>query len=149
MKKKNIIIVLATGLVLVFLFSYKTLFSDKKSVTASSSVPCLVPNFPLVQHAHAELRIFVDGVEEKIPKDIGLDGCERALHTHEEDNVIHIEAQDRHEYTLNDFFSVWRETITRDGYSQELKVNEEIIQNHENVILADKQKIEIIYTKLN
>src|SRR3989338_2181630 len=79
--------------------------------TVATDVPCLTPNLPLLQHTHPHLVITIDGAAQKIPANIGLAACERALHTHDDSGTLHVEAQDKREYTLGDFFSVWGEPL--------------------------------------
>ena len=114
----------------------------------ASTVPYLLPNLPLKQHIHPELKIFVDGVEEALPAEIGLTLTQhRAIHTHETDGVIHIEAQDTREYTLGNFMSVWEKAIARDGYDVLMLVDESPSTEYENLVLRDGQKIVLKYTK--
>lgn len=61
-------------------------------------------------HIHAMLHIYVDGLLQPLPADIGLDsakGIESSMHTHDSTGVIHMEAPRPHNYTLGDFFAVW------------------------------------------
>jgi len=63
----------------------------------------------LAMHIHSKLRIFVDGVEVRVPANIGIapDGKMRVIHTHDETGVIHIESPIYTEFTLGDFMRVW------------------------------------------
>jgi hypothetical protein len=60
-------------------------------------------------HIHANLQIFVAGIQEPVPADIGLaSGVESPLHTHDASGVIHIESADpSFRPTLGEFFDVW------------------------------------------
>jgi hypothetical protein len=61
-------------------------------------------------HIHAMLRIYVNGLLQPLPADIGLDpakGIESSMHTHDESGIIHMEAAHPFNYTLGDFFAVW------------------------------------------
>src|SRR3989338_131497 len=105
MKQKNkatIIWVIVIVIVVVGLFLFPKIFGGNNG--ASAKVPCLLPNIPLVQHIHPKITIIVDGVNEIIPNEIGLNSaCEKAIHTHEEgDGTIHVESQDSRQYTLGD-----------------------------------------------
>ena len=113
----------------------------------ASTVPYLLPNLPLKQHIHPELKIFVDGVEEALPAEIGLTLTQhRAIHTHETDGVIHVEAQDTRDYTLGNFFSVWGKTIAREGYDVQMLVDGSPSTKYENLVFRDGQKIVLKYT---
>lgn len=117
----------------------------KKST--ATDVLCLVPNVPLVQHVHPVLKIETDGNEEAISGDIGLGVCERAIHTHDTSGIIHVEAQDRRQHTLNDFFSVWGRSIERKGYTVTITVDGAPSTNGGVFVLRDGQKIIISYVK--
>ena len=116
--------------------------------SAGGSVPCLISGIPLVQHIHPTLAIYVDGVQETIPHDIGLSGlCERAIHTHDTNGVIHVEAQDSRNYMLGDFFSVWEKPFERPGYSLAMTIQGVSSTEAANLILQDGQMIVIRYQK--
>lgn len=136
------ILIIAVGFLI-----YPRLFSKNNSV--STTVPCLTPNLPLVQHIHPRLKILVEDREEKIPANIGLTECERAIHTHNEDaadGVIHVESQIRREYALGDFFSVWGRPIERDGYRVKVTADGELVENPVYLVLKDLQQIVVEYS---
>jgi hypothetical protein len=66
-------------------------------------------------HIHAHLEIFVDGKQEPIPPNIGIDpatGFFSPLHTHpvaanNPEGTIHMEADQEYEFTLGQFMNVW------------------------------------------
>jgi len=145
--KATIIFVIAVTVALIFLFAIPRLKSSKSGSGVSSGVPCLIPNLPLLQHVHPHLTILVDGVEEVVPANIGLVSCERALHTHDDTGEIHVEAQDRRDYTLGDFMGVWGKTIERPGYPVTVKVDGKISENPARIPLKDKEQIVIEYKK--
>jgi hypothetical protein len=68
------------------------------------------------EHYHPRLRIVIDGVEVPVPPNVGVDpsiGAMSALHTHEGDGTIHIEADSVGEvFTLGQFFTQWGVTLT-------------------------------------
>ena len=144
MKKKEYILTGLAVLALLALFIYPRL--GQKSY--NGSVPCLVPDLPLALHIHPHLTIFVDGIQQTVPTDIGLNGsCERALHTHDTSGTLHVEAQAVRDYVLDDFLDVWGETIQKDGYNLEMKVDGAPSQEFGNLLLKDKQEIILTYTK--
>jgi len=116
----------------------------------SANVPCLVPNVPLVQHIHPHLTIEVDGREETIPANVGLDACEKAIHTHQADGVIHVEAQDNREYTFGDFMDVWGKSIERESFTFEAAVDNQPFDNNRltDLKLKDNQQIVLKYTTI-
>lgn len=153
MEKNNKSIALGAvllSLVLVGLFVWAK--SHKKggavqTANAVDAVPFVVANIPLKQHIHPELRIFVDGVEEKIPANTGLGLQHRVLHTHEEDGVVHVESQDTREYTLGDFMGVWGKSLERQGYTLEMTVDGTVNTELGALKFKDGQKTVLNYTK--
>jgi len=150
MKQKNkaVIIWFVVIVAVVGLFLIPRIFN--KNNDANAKVPCLLPNIPLVQHIHPKITIIVDGVNEIIPNEIGLNSaCEKAIHTHEEgDGTIHVESQDSRQYTLGDFFSVWSKSISREGYNLGITVDGGIVQDSAQIIFKDGQQIVLKYTKI-
>lgn len=69
------------------------------------------------EHYHPLLRIVIDGADVPVPPNIGVDpstGAMSALHTHEGDGTIHIEADSAGEvFTLGQFFTQWGVALTR------------------------------------
>lgn len=69
------------------------------------------------EHYHPKLRIIIDGKDVPIPANIGVDpttGAMSAVHTHETDGTIHIEADTAGEtFTLGQLFTQWGVTLTR------------------------------------
>ena len=63
------------------------------------------------EHYHPKLRIIIDGKDVPIPANIGVDpttGAMSAVHTHETDGTIHIEADTTGEvFTLGQLFTQW------------------------------------------
>lgn len=63
------------------------------------------------EHYHPTLRILIDGEQVSIPPNIGVDpstGAMSAVHTHEGDGTIHIEADTVGEvFTLGQLFTQW------------------------------------------
>jgi len=142
-KKKSTLIVLGIAVVILgFVF-----YPGVRSSDAPRSVPCLLPNLSLVQHLHPTLAITVDGEPETVPANIGLSQtCERAIHTHDPDGVIHVEAQDRRAYTFGDFLWVWNKNLNRDGYALDVFVDgERFTENLAELEFEDRQAIELRY----
>lgn len=108
-------------------------------------------------HLHPRLIITIKGVEQAIPGNIGLGARPGPYHTHQEDNVLHIEPQGivtKEAIKLKKFFSAWGETFNRDcifencnGPEGEVKmfVNGEPNFDFENYLMQDNDRIEIIY----
>jgi hypothetical protein len=83
-------------------------------------------------HVHAHLKIYVNGKPRSVPPGVGIGcpvritktangpfasggSCFSSLHTHAADGVIHIEAPAKVQFTLGQFFDVWRQRLDRDN----------------------------------
>lgn len=70
----------------------------------------------MADHYHPHLQIILDGSEVQVPVNIGVDpatGAMSALHTHEPDGTIHIEADRAGEvFTLGQLFIQWGVKLT-------------------------------------
>lgn len=66
-------------------------------------------------HYHAELQMYVNGVQQPFPSDAGRPssaGCYYWLHTHASDGIVHIEALADGTYTVGQFFDIWGQHIS-------------------------------------
>jgi len=64
-------------------------------------------------HIHSGLDVFVNGVQQQVPSNIGIlssPSCLYWLHTHSEDGIIHVEAPGTGEFTLGQFLDIWQQT---------------------------------------
>lgn len=70
----------------------------------------------MAEHYHPHLQVIVNGQEVPVPANIGVDpatGAMSALHTHEADGTIHIEADKAGEvFTLGQLFTQWGVKLT-------------------------------------
>ena len=70
----------------------------------------------MAEHYHPQLRILVNGADVPVPSNIGVDpstGAMSALHTHESDGTLHIEADTVGEvFTLGQLFTQWGVQLT-------------------------------------
>ncbi len=153
LKKKSTLIVLVIAVVILGLALYPNIWkggSDTENQQTNHSVPCLLPNLSLIQHIHATLIITVDGEPEAVPANIGLSQtCERAVHTHETDGVIHVEAQDNRRYVFADFLDVWGKDSNRPGYELETLVDgKPFAGDLAELELENEQIIELHYAAL-
>lgn len=71
----------------------------------------------MAEHYHPHLRVIVDGEDVPVPSSIGVDpasGAMSAVHTHEADGTIHIEADTVGEkFTLGQLFTQWGVDLRR------------------------------------
>lgn len=70
----------------------------------------------MAEHYHPHLQIIINDSEVAVPANIGVDpatGAMSALHTHESDGTIHIEADKASEvFTLGQLFVQWGVKLT-------------------------------------
>ncbi|MCW2644382.1 MAG: hypothetical protein QOF87_2835 [Pseudonocardiales bacterium] len=79
-------------------------------------------------HIHSHLTVYVNGVLRPIPAGIGVvtpvaqqtangvfdsaSQCYYWLHVHAQDGVIHVESPNQTNYTLGQFFAIWKQPLT-------------------------------------
>lgn len=109
-------------------------------------------------HVHAHLTIVINGEKQVVPKGVGIISptCIRPLHTHDTDNIIHIEFERPRNFTLGEFFRVWGVSFSRDRLGENrvdsthtlaMTVNGQPNTDFENLVLSDKQEIVIAYAE--
>jgi hypothetical protein len=76
---------------------------------AVDGIQCNV-NEQFLFHIHAHLDILVNSQHMYIPPQIGIipDKCIYWLHTHDETGIIHIESPIKVDFTLGQFFDLWK-----------------------------------------
>ena len=102
----GILVALGTG---VGVHNAMGINSPSQSGSTISGIQCDTEEQDLF-HIHAHLDIFVNGHVISIPPEIGIvdDKCLYWLHTHDETGVIHIESPVERDFTLGQFFDVWK-----------------------------------------
>ena len=64
-------------------------------------------------HVHTHLALIMEGQETPVPSDIGIrPDCLFWLHTHSPNGILHVEAPERRDFTLGQFFAVWGEPLS-------------------------------------
>lgn len=100
-------------------------------------------------HWHPELTIYVKGVRQDLPANLGIVGSSMApIHTHEADGVIHLEFQGlvrKSDITLGQFFKNWGKDIRSFGTNVTMTVNGKENTEYENYVMHDGDKIELSY----
>lgn len=104
-------------------------------------------------HVHAHLDVTVDGAPYTVPSQIGIvnSACLYWLHTHSTDGIIHIEAPSTKQFTLGQFFDIWRSTgsVKPPTGNMTIFVNgKEVNDNINNVPLNAHDEIVVAYGKL-
>jgi len=103
---------------------------------------------PAAMHIHSELSIVQNGIRIPIPKDIGIGKIHQPIHTHENDNVIHVESSDTRAYTLGNFFQVWKKSLNTTCVADycgkvEMTVDGKPNDDLGRHVLKDGEKIEV------
>ncbi len=99
-------------------------------------------------HWHPELAIYVKGVKQDIPANLGMGGVEMPIHTHDSTGVIHLEMSGlirKENITLNQFFKVWGKDLNSFGTTTKMTVNGKENTDYGNYLMQDKDKIELRY----
>ncbi len=144
-----IILIILTALAVASL-----LYLSSRSTQGEFPFPCTKGT--LVIHVHPWLQIRVNGKPVTIPAYIGIKSingaeCIEPIHTHDSSGIIHIEANDKRNYTLGDFFAVWKATygnITINGQIRPVVFNAtdlfgfRVDRTHTIVVLVDGKKID-------
>jgi hypothetical protein len=110
-------------------------------------------------HWHVELSITTLGQKQDIPANVGIGVAEHSIHTHEANNVIHLEFTGlvkKDDIRLGRFFEIWDKKFSQNciftkcnGPEGKVKmfVNREPNFQFENYIMRDKNKIQIFFEK--
>lgn len=106
-------------------------------------------------HIHPYLQIIVNGQQKEIPAEVGIsNSCMNPLHTHDNTGKIHVESPEKRDFTLADFFAVWKKTFTKDQildykadetHTIRQTINGIETKGFENTILHDGDQIIIYY----
>ena len=113
----------------------------------------------LAMHIHPRLRIVVNGQEQAIPANIGIelgsDGQPVSflpIHTHDNSGVLHVESPVQKDFYLRNFFEVWDQPFSREqilGFRTlpnspvQMTVNGQPSQAYGDLLLQNGQLIEI------
>jgi sulfur carrier protein ThiS len=106
--------------------------ADKKHPLAKD---CLGGHTADMIHYHAAVIIRVNGEFVPIPEDVGRPDGEcpmRQLHTHSENNVVHIELKQAADVPIEAFFDVWGKHFDETGFD-DYRVNE----THEIIMIVN------------
>lgn len=102
-------------------------------------------------HWHPRLEMYVKGVKQDIPANVGLGAVHQPIHTHSEDaaqGVLHLEFSGRvtkDDVKLGNFFRIWGKDMRSFGENIQMTVNGEANTEFENYPMKDKDKIELRY----
>jgi hypothetical protein len=101
--------------------------ADAASGETVDGIRCEASEQP-TYHIHSHLAVFVNGTPRSIPYGIGVvtpavtqtaqgpfaqaTRCYYWLHAHASDGIIHVESPTQRQYTLGDFFDIWRQPLS-------------------------------------
>ena len=63
-----------------------------------------------IYHVHAQIKVYVNGKQQTVPNNIGIDpakGFLSSLHSHDEKGIIHMEAVEEYPFTVGQFMTIW------------------------------------------
>ena len=140
--------------------SSKFLSSSNASAQTVDGIQCNAVE-QLLFHNHAHLDIFIGGQPYTVPSQIGIipGKCIYWLHTHDDSGVIHIESPVTRNFTLGQFFDIWKKrfsnvqifdnianaTNVMAVYVNGNKVNGEA--DYRNINLQEHDQIAIVFGK--
>lgn len=99
-------------------------------------------------HWHPELIIYVNGVPQEIPENIGLGSIHMPVHTHDDLPIIHLEFNGlvkEEDIMLAEFFKSWKKDINDFGTIEKMTVNGEENTEFGNYVMQHEDKIELWY----
>ncbi len=99
-------------------------------------------------HWHPTLEMYVKGVKQEIPENIGLGAIHQPVHTHDDLPKIHLELSGtvrREDILLGEFFKSWQRDIRSFGSNMKMTVNGEENTEYENYMMRDGDRIELRY----
>jgi hypothetical protein len=87
--------------------------------SAVDGIECLL-NMPEAYHVHSHVTIYLDGVAQQIPSNIGIHNqlpsrCFYGIHTHDRSGKIHVEFAAPGTYTLGNLFNIWGQPLQTDN----------------------------------
>lgn len=85
-----------------------------KTDATIDNIPCEAGE-QLTYHVHSHLAVWVNGTQETIPQNIGINSgkpCIYWLHSHTPDGIMHIEAPAQQSFTLGQYFDIWGQPLS-------------------------------------
>ena len=151
-KRKNKFIVIGVIVAVVAaiaFYGYRLDNTVDSSFASIDGITCETKEYSIF-HVHAHLDIFVDGHPLSVPAGIGIEDnkCLYWLHTHKPDGIIHIESPQSRNFTLGQFFDVWKSSsggvpptneepiIHVNGDLVTTKLNETPLNAHDEIVLV-------------
>lgn len=97
----------------------------------------------------AHLDIFMNGQPYAIPAKIGIvnNTCLYWIHTNDTSGIIHVDAPNVQQFTLNQLFDIWKATASGfpSGNSTWIYTNGQQIMNLNNTVIKSHDEITVVY----
>ena len=144
-------------IVIIGLFAWSNVAARHKSSSLTNREVALTCTTDMATqfHIHPVLKITVNGEDKPLPIGLGIrPTCMTSIHTHEGDGTLHVEAPEKRDFTLADFFAVWKQPFSKDEiltyrvdatHRIRVSVNGKDMDTFENTILRDRAQIVITY----
>lgn len=119
------------------------------SFAAIDGIPCETQEYTTF-HIHAHIDIFANNQHLGIPAYVGIkNACLYWLHTHTPDGVIHIESPKERDFTVGQFFDIWKSTgkgLPQSDIKPEIFVNGNLVSTDmDNTIMHAHDEIVLVY----
>jgi hypothetical protein len=149
-------LLLVSGLIVLIIYSPASNGPTESGRASRELVMSCTTDMATTFHIHPMLKVFINGEEQTILEDIGIDAgnCMHPVHTHDATGKIHVESPVKKDFTLGDFFMVWDKTfngnqildsVADDTHRIRMTVNGADSTEYENLVLKDLDQIEIRY----
>ncbi len=99
-------------------------------------------------HWHPSLDVYIKGVKQEIPQNLGLGALHQPMHTHEDVPIVHLEFAGivrSNDIKLGRFFSIWGKDMQSFGTNMRMTVNGKENTEYESYVMQDGDKIELRY----
>jgi len=159
-----IVFVLMTGFSMVFIGGvftpphFQNAKQDDELKIIYLDIACLEPGIELEQKYSVNLEIVIDGEQVVIPENLGVEPtCNREVNTQDKSGKIYVEAKNKRDFQLKDFFAVWArafnkyrifDRIVDEEHTILIYVNDIANNDYEELVLQDGQKIRIEYLSI-
>jgi hypothetical protein len=120
LRQKKIKKFIVIGLIIAVVIGIGLAVASSKFLSGSDAAALTVDGIQcnaaeqLVFHNHAHIDIFIDGQPYSIPSQVGIltGKCIYWLHTHDDSGIIHIESPVTRNFTLGQFFDIWKKKFS-------------------------------------
>jgi hypothetical protein len=169
-KIRNVIVVIIIAVVAIASGIVATanagFFQAPKAPSPPTTTTVSDDNKPMVMHIHTILSVYIDGKPVTIPANIGIDAnlykthklnaygmkmpdmpsmpVMYPTHTHDTSGKIHVESNEKRDYTLGDFLDVWGMDFS--GKTVKMTVNGTVVPtntDYRSHVFKDGEQIEL------